>query len=71
MRKDCLRAYPQAAEALSLLAGRLDNAAMQRLNFQVDGKGMQPADAAKRFLENNMKKGRIQHGKAKTLIRGK
>ena len=71
VRKDCLRSCPRVAEALSLLAGRLDNAAMQRLNFQVDGKGMQPADVAERFLENNLKKETVWHGKAKADIRGK
>jgi osmoprotectant transport system permease protein len=55
VRLDCLAAYPQVAEALSLLAGRLDTAAMQRLNFQVDGKGMRPADVATRFLKEKVR----------------
>jgi len=38
-------------DALSLLAGRLDNATMQRLNFEVDGRKKSPADVAKAFLK--------------------
>jgi osmoprotectant transport system permease protein len=55
VREDCLAAYPKLAEALFLLAGKLDNAAMQRLNFEVDGKGVGPADAARRFLNETVK----------------
>jgi osmoprotectant transport system permease protein len=51
IKKDCLIAYPQVSEALGLLAGSLDNAAMQRLNFEVDGKRMRPADVARKFLK--------------------
>jgi len=41
--------------ALSLLGCMLDNAAMQRLNFEVDGKKMCPADVARGFLKENLK----------------
>jgi glycine betaine/choline ABC-type transport system substrate-binding protein len=54
VRKECLTAHPQVGEALSLLAGILDNAAMQRLNFEVGGKKMRPANVARQFLKDNL-----------------
>ena len=51
VRQQCLTAHPEVGDALSLLAGVLDNATMQRLNFEVDGKKKSPADVAKAFLK--------------------
>ncbi|MBW1863650.1 MAG: hypothetical protein JRJ02_14975 [Deltaproteobacteria bacterium] len=51
VRQQCLTVHPEVADALSLLAGVLDNAAMQRLNFEVDGKKKSPADVANAFLK--------------------
>ncbi len=50
IRQDCLDAFPEVAEALSLLAGALDTATMQRLNYEVDGNGKSPAEVARKFL---------------------
>jgi len=51
VREQFLIAHPEVADTLSLLDGVLDNAAMQRLNFEVDGKKKSPADVAKAFLK--------------------
>lgn len=51
IRNACLTAYPEVGEALSLLAGRLDNRTMQDLNFEVDEKRKSPAEVAREFLE--------------------
>ena len=57
VRQQCLTAHPEVGNALSLLGGMLDNATMQRLNFEVDGKKMSPADVAARFLKAKLKTG--------------
>lgn len=49
--EQCLTAHPEVGDALSLLGGMLDNATMQRFNFDVDGKKMSPAEVAKTFLK--------------------
>lgn len=51
VREAVLEAHPEIREALAPLAGALDDAAMQRLNFQVDEKKREPADVAREFLE--------------------
>jgi len=51
VREQCLTAHPEVGDALSLLGGILDNATMQRLNFEVDGKKKSPADVARKFLK--------------------
>jgi len=51
VRGECLEAHPEVKDALSRLGGMLDNTTMQRLNFEVDGKGMGPADVAREFLK--------------------
>lgn len=58
IRGDILADHPELGETLSMLEGLLDDAAMQRLNFEVDGKKQSPAEVAKRFL------------RAKKLLRG-
>lgn len=50
-RADVLAEYPQVAEALSSLAGRIDNQTMQRLNQEVDEDGRDPAAVARDFLQ--------------------
>ncbi|MBL7225897.1 MAG: ABC transporter permease subunit [Desulfobacteraceae bacterium] len=57
VRQQCLTAHPEVGNALSLLGGILDNAAMQRLNFEVDGKKMSPAHVAGGFLKAKLKTG--------------
>ncbi|MFI5366204.1 MAG: glycine betaine ABC transporter substrate-binding protein [Candidatus Binatia bacterium] len=50
VRQDLLRRLPAALDALSLLAGRIDDATMRRLNHQVEGEQRTPADVAAAFL---------------------
>ncbi|MBI1814598.1 MAG: ABC transporter permease subunit [Deltaproteobacteria bacterium] len=50
VRRDLLTRVPRAAEALALLAGRLDEAAMRRLNHRVEFERREPADVAASFL---------------------
>lgn len=52
IREETLRAHPEVVTVLSLLGGILDNATMQRLNFEVDGKKMRTTDVAKGFLKS-------------------
>ncbi len=51
VRQQALDANPKIAEVLNKLAPLLDDATMQRLNFEVDGKKREPADVAKEFLQ--------------------
>ncbi len=51
IRQELLQMHPELDAVLSLVEGLLDNAAMQRLNFQVDGKKRRPAEVAKAFLK--------------------
>ncbi|MBW1782755.1 MAG: ABC transporter permease subunit [Deltaproteobacteria bacterium] len=55
VRQQCLTAHPEVRDALFLLEGILDNATMQRLNFQVDGMKMSPAEVASKFLKARLK----------------
>ena len=50
VRADILSKHPEVGEALNRLAGRLDDATMQRLNYQVDEHKRAPADVAREFL---------------------
>jgi len=45
-----LHAHPGLAEALSALEGKVDAAAMRRLNYAVDGEHLAPARVARDFL---------------------
>ncbi|MGI6720577.1 MAG: glycine betaine ABC transporter substrate-binding protein [Anaerovoracaceae bacterium] len=51
IRGETLRAYPELEELLNGLAGRIDDARMAELNGWVDLDKLEPADAARRFLE--------------------
>jgi glycine betaine/choline ABC-type transport system substrate-binding protein len=51
-RSDFLAAYPEVGRALAGLAGTIDDAAMQRMNYEADGKGQSPAEVASRFLDS-------------------
>jgi osmoprotectant transport system permease protein len=51
IRQQILQMHPELNRVLSLVEGVLDNAAMQRLNFLVDGKKQSPAEVAKAFLK--------------------
>jgi len=50
VRQAALEAHPELRKALGALAGRIDDATMQRLNFEVDEKKRDVADVARDFL---------------------
>ena len=50
VRGEALRRHPQIHEALELLAGRIANADMQRMNYAVDEEGRTERDVAREFL---------------------
>jgi osmoprotectant transport system permease protein len=52
VRGATLRAHPEIEEALSRLAGRLDNTTMQSLNYQVDHGKLRPVEVARDFLRS-------------------
>jgi osmoprotectant transport system permease protein len=52
VRLQTLHRYPQLKGVLDLLAGKLDDATMQRLNFEVDQKKRRPAEVARQFLRS-------------------
>ena len=52
VRSDFLSSCPEVGKALAGLAGNIDDAAMQRLNYEVNGKGRSPAEVASRFLKS-------------------
>jgi glycine betaine/choline ABC-type transport system substrate-binding protein len=47
-----LQAHPELGSVLELLAGLLDEATMQQLNFDVDEKKRRPAEVARQLLES-------------------
>lgn len=51
VRAATLARHPRLRDALDALAGRISTAQMQRLNFQVDEKGLLARDVARRFLQ--------------------
>jgi osmoprotectant transport system permease protein len=52
VRGDTLQAHPEIEETLSQLAGRLDNATMQSLNYEVDHGKRRPVEVAREFLRS-------------------
>ena len=50
-RAETLRKYPKVREALELLAGRIDNRTMQKLNYAVDEEGQTEREVAEEFLK--------------------
>lgn len=52
VRSSLLRDHPEVREGLDMLGGTLDDATMQRLNYEVDEKKRSPADVAGEFLED-------------------
>ena len=51
VRGAVLREHPEVGEALSHLAGRIDAAAMRRMNHAVDAGHRDAADVAREFLD--------------------
>lgn len=52
VRQDTLTAVPGLREALAAISGRIDEATMRRLNFEVDSKGRAPAEVAAEWLKS-------------------
>jgi osmoprotectant transport system substrate-binding protein/osmoprotectant transport system permease protein len=52
VRHDFLLHAPKAREALRLLAGRIDDETMRRLNYEVESERRTPADVASAFLHD-------------------
>ena len=50
IREETVQKHPKVANVLSLIGGLIDDATMQSLNFEVDGKGQSPVDVARKFL---------------------
>ena len=50
LRTDVFAAHPQVARVLGLLVARLDDAAIRSVNREVDQDGVDPRDAARRWL---------------------
>jgi osmoprotectant transport system permease protein len=50
VRTAFLNKHPEVRDALAALAGLLDDATMQRLNYEVEGNKRQPAEVAREFL---------------------
>ena len=49
-RAAALAQHPGLREALDALAGRIDAASIRRLNFEVDGRRLDPREVAKDFI---------------------
>ncbi|RME42964.1 MAG: ABC transporter permease subunit [Deltaproteobacteria bacterium] len=52
IRREVLEVHPELRRVLALLAGRLDDATMRRLNFEVDVEKRSPGEVARTFLEH-------------------
>ena len=52
IRDQTLKKYPQLRDILNRLTGKLNNATMQELNYQVDQLHKKPADVARQFLNS-------------------
>jgi osmoprotectant transport system substrate-binding protein len=53
IRDDVLKANPDIAGVLNVLAPKLTDSAVAAINWEVDGKKREPADVAKEFLQQN------------------
>lgn len=53
VRKDTMDKFPELEEILNLLAGQIDEAAMQKMNGLVDNDGIKVDAVAKEFLEES------------------
>jgi len=53
IRQEVLAQYPRVAAALALLAGRIDDATMRRLNYRVEAERFSPDQVAADFLRVN------------------
>ena len=53
-RKETLQRYPQIADAMKLLEGKLNDAEMRRLNYAVDAERRSPKDVAHEFIATKL-----------------
>jgi len=53
IREETLNAFPEIEDILGLIAERIDDSTMQRLNLQADEKGRKAYNIAKEFLTEN------------------
>lgn len=51
IREKTLKTHPKLGDVLSLFGGLIDNATMQRLNFEVDGEKRRTAEVVEEFLK--------------------
>ena len=51
IREEIMKTHPKLGDVLSLFGGLIDNATMQRLNFEVDGKKRRTAEVVEEFLK--------------------
>ena len=56
IREETVQKHPEVANALSLIGGRIGDATMQRLNFEVDSKRQSPVDVVRKFLIRDAEK---------------
>jgi osmoprotectant transport system permease protein len=61
VRGDALEKHPGLREVLELLAGRIDDRTMQRLNYRVDEQGEKASSVARGFLEEQGLLGGSEH----------
>lgn len=54
-RKKALKKNPELQEIFNQLDGAISTEEMQKLNYEVDGKGRQPKDVARDWVEKNIK----------------
>jgi glycine betaine/choline ABC-type transport system substrate-binding protein len=52
VRHDTLARYPEVQEALSSLVGKISDAEMQKMNYEVAGQGRDVSDVAREFLRS-------------------
>ncbi|HKI69636.1 MAG TPA: glycine betaine ABC transporter substrate-binding protein, partial [Verrucomicrobiae bacterium] len=54
VRAATLEAHPELEKVLNLLAGKISNKTMQRLNYEVDQEKRSPAEVAREFLQTEI-----------------
>lgn len=71
MRRDMLEKHPELERVLNLLAGKLSDTVMRKLNCAADENGEKPRDIAHRFLAENglLKPGGTSHEPPTGVIR--
>ena len=52
VRKDVVDRYPEARDAIEELGGKISDAEMRKMNFEVAGQGRDASDVAREFLRS-------------------